>query len=47
MYRIYTKCTLCISKKLEVMSKNGFQNLNSAPSNSAKTGIFVLVSISL
>ena len=25
MYRICTKYTLCISKKLEVMSKNGFQ----------------------
>ena len=25
MYRICTKYTLCISKKLEVMSKNEFQ----------------------
>ena len=26
MYRICTKCTLCMSKKkIEVMSKNGFQ----------------------
>ena len=25
IYRICTKCTLCISKILEVMSKNGFQ----------------------